>query len=86
MISIWSALLVALPESAAVPADSFTVRIEVPSQGDTLRGFIRVAVEAARAAEAVERDTMVNDSHSLPVAGTAATPALLRWLRSECGG
>jgi len=26
-----------------VPADSFTVMLEVPSRGDTLRGFIRVA-------------------------------------------
>lgn len=42
-------------------------------------------VEAARAAGAVVRDTMVNDSHSLPAAGTAATAAMVRWLRTECG-
>jgi pimeloyl-ACP methyl ester carboxylesterase len=32
-----------LAQSASAPADSFTTRIEVPSRGDTLRGFIRVA-------------------------------------------
>ena len=36
------AFLLALPQSVA-PVDSFTVPIVVPSQGDTLRGFLRVA-------------------------------------------
>ena len=33
----------AAAQSGPAPADSFTVMIEVPSRGDTLRGFIRVA-------------------------------------------
>jgi fermentation-respiration switch protein FrsA (DUF1100 family) len=36
-------LALAQPAPVRAPADSFTVMIEVPSRGDTLRGFIRVA-------------------------------------------
>ena len=43
-------------------------------------------VEAAKAAGALVRDTMVSDTHNLPVAGTPATAAMVRWIRSECGG
>jgi hypothetical protein len=42
-------------------------------------------VEAIRGAGGVLRDTVVDDSHNLPVAGTPATAALVRWLRSDCG-
>ena len=42
--------------------------------------------DAIRKAGAALRDTVVDDTHNLPVAGTAATAALVRWLRQECGG
>jgi hypothetical protein len=45
----------------------------------------RPVLDAARAAGAAVRDTIVDDSHNLPAAGTAATAAMVRWLRSECG-
>lgn len=43
LMAVWPTLALAQPAPVRSPADSFTVMVEVPSRGDTLRGFIRVA-------------------------------------------